>query len=45
MEKDLRKAEQRLQTAQLAGDIQALDELLDDRLIFTLGADMFTKTR
>ncbi len=44
MEKDLRKAERRLQAAQLAGDIQALDELLDDRLIFTLGADMFTKT-
>ncbi|MFE6861980.1 nuclear transport factor 2 family protein [Nocardia sp. NPDC057668] len=43
MEKDLRDAERRLQEAQLAGDVGALDELLDDRLIFTLGADTFTK--
>ncbi|WP_067697833.1 nuclear transport factor 2 family protein [Nocardia jejuensis] len=43
MENDLREAELRLQAAQLAGDVEALDELLDDRLIFTLGADTFTK--
>ena len=43
MEKDLREAERRLQAAQLAGDVQALDELLDDRLIFTFGADTATK--
>ncbi|MEU5410017.1 nuclear transport factor 2 family protein [Nocardia asteroides] len=44
MEKDLREAERRLQAAQLAGDVQALDELLDDRLIFTIGADTATKS-
>ncbi|NUS44944.1 MAG: nuclear transport factor 2 family protein [Mycobacteriaceae bacterium] len=43
MEKELREAERRLQAAQFAGDVQALDELLDDRLLFTLGADTFTK--
>lgn len=43
MENELREAELRLQTAQLAGDVQTLDELLDDRLIFTFGADTFTK--
>ncbi|MFC9789869.1 nuclear transport factor 2 family protein [Rhodococcus sp. NPDC127528] len=43
MENELREAELRLQTAQLAGDLQTLDELLDDRLIFTFGADTFTK--
>ncbi|WP_062993021.1 nuclear transport factor 2 family protein [Nocardia anaemiae] len=43
MEQDLRIAERRLQAAQLAGDIQTLDELLDNRLIFTFGADTFTK--
>lgn len=43
MENDLRQAERRLQAAQLAGDVQALDALLDDRLIFTFGADTFTK--
>ncbi|WP_405485787.1 nuclear transport factor 2 family protein [Nocardia sp. NBC_00511] len=43
MEKDLREAELRLQAAQLAGDVQALDELLDDRLIFTFGPGTFTK--
>lgn len=43
MENDLREAERRLQAAQLAGDVQALDALLDDRLIFTFGADTFTK--
>lgn len=43
MEKELRDAELRLQAAQLAGDVEALDELLDDRLIFTFGADTFTK--
>jgi ketosteroid isomerase-like protein len=32
---DLREAERRLQAAQLAGDVAALDQLLDDRLIFT----------
>ncbi|MEV0768802.1 nuclear transport factor 2 family protein [Nocardia salmonicida] len=41
---NLRDAERRLQAAQLAGDVQALDHLLDDRLIFTFGADTYTKT-
>lgn len=41
---NLRDAERRLQAAQLAGDVQALDRLLDDRLIFTFGADVYTKT-
>lgn len=36
---ELRAAERRLQAAQLAGDVAALDRLLDDRLIFTLGSD------
>jgi ketosteroid isomerase-like protein len=36
---ELRKAERRLQAAQLAGDIAALDQLLDDRVIFTFGPD------
>lgn len=40
---DLRDAERRLQAAQRTGDVQALDELLDDRLIFTTGADISTK--
>ncbi|MCU1644239.1 MAG: hypothetical protein JWN03_4514 [Nocardia sp.] len=40
---DLGDAERRLQAAQLAGDVEALDRLLDDRLIFTLGADTYTK--
>ncbi|MBY8872019.1 nuclear transport factor 2 family protein [Micromonospora sp. PLK6-60] len=31
----LRDAERRLQAAQLAADAEALDELIDDRLIFT----------
>jgi hypothetical protein len=35
----LREAERRLQAAQLAGDADALDELLDDRLIHTGGPD------
>ncbi|WP_412538454.1 nuclear transport factor 2 family protein [Longispora sp. K20-0274] len=35
----LRAAERRLQAAQLAGDADALDQLLDDRLVFTLGVD------
>ncbi|MCT9932150.1 nuclear transport factor 2 family protein [Planotetraspora sp. A-T 1434] len=35
----LREAERRLQAAQLAGDADALDELLDDRLIYTGGPD------
>ncbi|MGH3565484.1 MAG: nuclear transport factor 2 family protein [Pseudonocardia sp.] len=34
---ELREAERRLQAAQLAGDVAALDQLLDDRLIFTYG--------
>ena len=32
---ELRDAEHRLQAAQLAADVTALDQLLDDRLIFT----------
>jgi ketosteroid isomerase-like protein len=36
---ELREAERRLQAAQLTGDIAALDQLLDDRLIFTSGPD------
>jgi ketosteroid isomerase-like protein len=32
---ELRQAERRLQAAQLAGDVVALDRLLDDRLVFT----------
>ncbi|MEV6716297.1 nuclear transport factor 2 family protein [Lentzea sp. NPDC051208] len=32
-------AERRLQSAQLSGDVAVLDELLDDRLIFTSGPD------
>lgn len=40
---DLRDAEHRLQAAQLAGDVAALDQLLDDRLIFTFGGDVFSK--
>ncbi|GAA4049690.1 nuclear transport factor 2 family protein [Nonomuraea soli] len=32
---ELRKAEGRLQAAQLAGDVAELDRLLDDRLVFT----------
>jgi ketosteroid isomerase-like protein len=31
----LRTAERRLQAAQLTSDVAALDELLDDRLVFT----------
>lgn len=43
---ELREAECRLQAAQLAGDIAALDQLLDDRLIFTYGPDgKFTRSR
>jgi Domain of unknown function (DUF4440) len=36
---ELREAERRLQAAQLTGDIVSLDQLLDDRLIFTFGSD------
>lgn len=43
MMEDLRDAERRLQAAQLAGDVEALDRLLDDRLIFTFGANVATK--
>lgn len=32
---ELAKAEQRLQAAQLAGDVEELDRLLDERLVFT----------
>ena len=35
----LRTAERRLQSAQLAGDVDAFDQLLDERLIFTGGPD------
>ncbi|MEV5651402.1 nuclear transport factor 2 family protein [Nocardia sp. NPDC052254] len=45
MENDLRDAERQLQAAQLSGDVRALDALLDDRLIFTLGADTMTKAQ
>ncbi|MEV6900858.1 nuclear transport factor 2 family protein [Amycolatopsis sp. NPDC051372] len=38
MDPTLLDAEHRLQAAQLAGDVGALDELLDDRLIFTFGS-------
>lgn len=34
-ENELRSAERRLQAAQLASDVTALEELLDDRLTFT----------
>ncbi|AQZ70050.1 DUF4440 domain-containing protein [[Actinomadura] parvosata subsp. kistnae] len=43
MMEDLRDAERRLQAAQLAGDVEALDRLLDDRLIFTFGGSVATK--
>ncbi|MFZ0118997.1 MAG: nuclear transport factor 2 family protein [Pseudonocardiaceae bacterium] len=33
------EAERRLQAAQLAGDIAALDQLLDDRVLFTFEPD------
>ena len=36
---ELRQAERRLQAAMLAGDVAALDQLLDDRLIYTGGPD------
>lgn len=36
---ELRAAERRLQAAQLASDVAELDQLLDDRLIFTFGLD------
>jgi hypothetical protein len=39
LEADLRDAERRLQAAQCAGDADALDALLDDRLIATLMPD------
>jgi Domain of unknown function (DUF4440)/Protein of unknown function (DUF952) len=35
---DLSRAERRLQAAQLAGDVEALDRLLDDRLV-AIGPD------
>jgi hypothetical protein len=39
LEESLRAAEHRLQAAQLAGDADALDDLLDDRLLYTGGPD------
>ncbi|MER6945949.1 nuclear transport factor 2 family protein [Nonomuraea sp. NPDC000554] len=42
---ELHAAERRLQAAQFAGDTDALDKLLDDRLIFTLGVDGKTYTK
>jgi hypothetical protein len=41
----LREAERRLQAAQLAGDVTALDRLLDDRLRFTFGPDGSVHTK
>ncbi len=38
-EASLLDADRRLQAAQLTGDVDALDELLDDRLVFTGGPD------
>ena len=35
MDDELREAERRLQAAQLASDVDALDHLLDERLVFT----------
>jgi hypothetical protein len=42
---DLRDAERRLQAAQLAGDVDGLDALLDDRLIATLMPDPVRVTK
>lgn len=42
---ELRNAERRLQAAMLAGDVSALDHLLDDRLIYTGGPDGGTYTK
>jgi len=35
MDEELRDAEHRLQAAQLSSDVESLDRLLDERLIFT----------
>ena len=35
MDDELRDAERRLQAAQVSSDVDALDRLLDDRLVFT----------
>ncbi|QRP46862.1 nuclear transport factor 2 family protein [Amycolatopsis sp. FDAARGOS 1241] len=43
MDQTLIDAEHRLQTAQLTGDVGALDRLLDDRLRFTFGESVATK--
>ncbi|HKN53603.1 MAG TPA: nuclear transport factor 2 family protein [Amycolatopsis sp.] len=40
---ELRAAEDRLQAAQRAGDVEELDRLLDDRLVFAFGPDLCTK--
>jgi ketosteroid isomerase-like protein len=45
LEAELRAAERRLQAAQLAGDVDALDALLDDRLIATLMPDPVRVTK
>ncbi|GAA1718321.1 nuclear transport factor 2 family protein [Fodinicola feengrottensis] len=42
-EQELRAAERRLQRAQLARDVEVLDQLLDERLIFTYGGECFGK--
>ncbi|WP_326566447.1 nuclear transport factor 2 family protein [Amycolatopsis rhabdoformis] len=44
MDQSLLDAERRLQAAQLAGDVGALEELLHDRLVFTFGSVTATKT-
>jgi ketosteroid isomerase-like protein len=45
LEAQLRDAEHRLQAAQLAGDVDALDALLDDTLIATLMPDPVRVTK
>jgi hypothetical protein len=43
-QEELRTAERRLQAAQLAADVEALDRLLDDRLVFTgPGGQLYSK--
>src|SRR5262245_34485850 len=44
LESTIRAAEERLWSAQLAGDVEALDALIDDDLLFTgLGGSLETK--
>ena len=45
LEESLRVAERRLQAAQLAGDVDELDQLLDDRLFATLAPDAVRVTK